>query len=280
MNARAQVTSRLVSVHRRVGASKRPTKKLPRQAEPRGIEREYTRALLAIVVECHRALQPLFDELPQLLAEARAELRVDAAGSRRLSDLIEQARTTMNGRLTKSRAENLAASVGNAVSQFHKREFAKQLRAGLGVDMFTGDSKNRTLLTGFVQENVSHIKDIPRRVIGDVEKTVSRAMQRGKTVPDIAEELTKHFDEGRAARIARDQTLTLYGQFNESRQQELGIEGFIWRTVGDDAVRQEHQDRDGRHYSWDDPPDGEIPGEPINCRCYAEPLLGGLLEGI
>ncbi len=280
MNVRAYATARTIAIHRHVGAAKRPRKALPKQAEPRPIERAYTKALLQIVVETHQALQPLFDELPQMLDEAQAELRQDAA-PRRFEELLARARASMAGRLTKARMEQLAGAVGSAVSAFHKQQFARQLRAGVGLDLFTGDRKNRTLLTGFVQENVALIKDLPNQVIGRVERTIARAVQRGKSVRDITGELKKHFagEEERAARIARDQTLTLYGQFNEQRQTELGIEQFIWRTVGDDAVRQEHQDRDGRIYSWDDPPDGEIPGEAINCRCYAEPVFGGLLEG-
>lgn len=44
---------------------------------------------------------------------------------------------------------------------------------------------------------------------------------------------------------------------------------YIWGTVGDSRVREEHAVLDGEVRSWDDFPD---PGEEINCRCWAEPV--------
>ncbi len=49
---------------------------------------------------------------------------------------------------------------------------------------------------------------------------------------------------------------------------------YIWRTRGDSKVRSEHADRDGKTYSWNDPPEGGHPGEAPNCRCRAEEVDG------
>jgi len=45
---------------------------------------------------------------------------------------------------------------------------------------------------------------------------------------------------------------------------------YIWRTAGDGKVRGSHADRDGKTFSWDNPPAGGHPGEAPNCRCTAE----------
>jgi hypothetical protein len=45
---------------------------------------------------------------------------------------------------------------------------------------------------------------------------------------------------------------------------------YIWHTVGDGKVRSTHAERDGKTFSWDDPPEGGNPGEAPNCRCWAE----------
>lgn len=47
---------------------------------------------------------------------------------------------------------------------------------------------------------------------------------------------------------------------------------YIWCTVGDEKVREEHAARNGKIYSFGDPPNGENPGEDYNCRCWAEPV--------
>ena len=49
---------------------------------------------------------------------------------------------------------------------------------------------------------------------------------------------------------------------------------YIWRTVGDDKVREEHAVREGKVFAYDNPPEGGNPGEDYNCRCWAEPIEG------
>ena len=55
-------------------------------------------------------------------------------------------------------------------------------------------------------------------------------------------------------RITRDQTNKMTGQLNQIRQGQLGIKEFIWQTVKDERVRDEHVERDGVTYSWSSPP--------------------------
>ncbi|PHS78941.1 MAG: hypothetical protein COB59_04605 [Rhodospirillaceae bacterium] len=45
---------------------------------------------------------------------------------------------------------------------------------------------------------------------------------------------------------------------------------YIWRTEGDSKVRSSHAERNGKTFSWDNPPEGGHPGEAENCRCTAE----------
>ena len=48
---------------------------------------------------------------------------------------------------------------------------------------------------------------------------------------------------------------------------------YIWRTKGDDKVRDRHKERDGKVFNWHIPPTGGHPGEDYNCRCWAEPYV-------
>lgn len=47
---------------------------------------------------------------------------------------------------------------------------------------------------------------------------------------------------------------------------------YIWRTKGDNKVRDRHRQRDGVIFNWHIPPEGGHPGEDHNCRCRAEPF--------
>jgi len=77
----------------------------------------------------------------------------------------------------------------------------------------------------------------------------------------------------RAKLIARDQIGKLNGRINASRLTSIGIDKFIWRTSKDERVRPDHRKREGKIYEFSNPPNGEIPGTPINCRCFAEPVI-------
>lgn len=109
---------------------------------------------------------------------------------------------------------------------------------------------------------------------------VQRNVAVGGSTRELAQEIEDRFGfaENHAEFVARDQVGKLNGQLDAQRAQSLGVSRFVWRTSGDERVRDEHVARDGETYAYDDPPDGELPGEPINCRCSAEPVIDDLLE--
>jgi SPP1 gp7 family putative phage head morphogenesis protein len=136
-------------------------------------------------------------------------------------------------------------------------------------------------------DNVALISSIPPRFFDDVQTTITRAARTGQRWEDLAHDLDGRYDltEDRARLIARDQIGKFYGEVQQERQQALGVDGYIWRTVNDQRVRDNHSALDGERCSWDDPPDGGgtdedeagHPGSGINCRCYAEPDFSNLL---
>ena len=65
------------------------------------------------------------------------------------------------------------------------------------------------------------------------------------------------------------------GLINQIRQQDLGIERYIWRSQDDAKVRDSHAEYDDQVFRWDEPPAGGHPGQAHNCRCYAEPVAPG-----
>lgn len=271
-------TVRLLQMTRTVGATRR-RRRVPRQAQPRLIEKEYAKRLLEVIAETRQVLKPLLDDLPALLRSAQFE-RKDAGEGRRAQRLLEEARARLTRSLTNEKLEELSRSIARRTEAHNREQLRRQIRAALGTDIFLNDRRLGALVEGFTAENVSLIKDLPAQVMQDIEKSVTRAMTSGTPHKQLASEIEDKFEIGerRARIIARDQIGKLNGQVNATRQKDLGIEKFIWRTVNDERVRPEHEERDGNIYSYSDPPDGELPGEPILCRCYAEPVFTGLLE--
>lgn len=90
-----------------------------------------------------------------------------------------------------------------------------------------------------------------------------------------------------AKRIARDQTSKLCTSLNAIRQQDAGINRYTWRNSQDqrvvgnpaglypqgNAVHGDHWQREGQEFRWDQPPEDGHPGQPIHCRCTAEPII-------
>lgn len=278
-------TVHLVKSLRRMGAAAKRTR-VPRQIPPARIEEEYGRKLSTFVVSrVHAALQPLMAELPALMASAASNLRTDglaqdAGEGKRVRQLIDDARAHMQRTIMTSKLEELSSMYASNTAAYQKQQLDRQARAALGVNPFLSDRKLQPLTEGFVNANVGHVKGLVDDVASRLERKTLTALQDGMLYPDFAKQLESSFGfaDSRAKLIARDQTGKLYGQINAARQKELGVTSFIWRTSEDDRVREEHVELDGQTFDYDNPPDEGLPGEPIQCRCTAEPDFSAILD--
>ena len=85
---------------------------------------------------------------------------------------------------------------------------------------------------------------------------------------------THNLDEVEARRVALDQSRKYDGALLEAQQAAQGVRFYMWVTMRDERVRPTHAIKDGRIFSWaHPPPDTGHPGEDINCRCYAVPVI-------
>ncbi len=171
--------------------------------------------------------------------------------------------------------EALARKFAERTSTYQRLQFTNQVRVALGVDPIIKDKGLAAATEQFTHENAALVTRIPERLHGDLETLVQRAVSSASPHPALAEQIEARFGvaERHARLIARDQVSKFHGSMNHTRQRELGIERFTWRTVGDERVRDEHEDLDGEVFDYDDPPDEGLPSEPVLCRCSAEPVF-------
>lgn len=127
-------------------------------------------------------------------------------------------------------------------------------------------------------------EDLRRRV----ERVLQDPLNQGRSVSDIAKLLEEQagYSTSRAVLTARDQTLKLYGQIQQERQQNARITRYVWTTSLDERVRPDHAELDGTVQSWSDPPIVDRrtgrrghPGFDFQCRCTAVPVLDEPTEG-
>ena len=86
--------------------------------------------------------------------------------------------------------------------------------------------------------------------------------------------------------LARTETSIFMSNFRKARFTEGGIRRYIWRTAGDQRVRDDHAHLNGRVFFYNQPPVADVatgtranPGAIWNCRCMDEPVLEPLHAG-
>jgi SPP1 gp7 family putative phage head morphogenesis protein len=124
--------------------------------------------------------------------------------------------------------------------------------------------------------NTALIKSIPQQYLEKIKVAVLNDVQQGRRYEQLAEDIEHQMGvtESRAKLIARDQMSKVNSSINEAKQTALGIEKYEWSTSGDERVRESHAAHEGKTFRWDNPPaDTGHPGEDVNCRCVAIPVI-------
>ncbi len=157
--------------------------------------------------------------------------------------------------------------------------------AGISVE-FQMTRAMRDILNATVAGNVAMIKSIPEQYHTQVQDLVMRSVQTGRDLGTLAKELQARYGvtERRAALIAFTQNQMATSAMQRARQMELGIEEAIWlHSHAGRTVRKTHLANSGKKYKisegWHDPDpkvDRKIwPGQLVNCRCVAKPVIRG-----
>jgi len=144
----------------------------------------------------------------------------------------------------------------------------------------------RDVLDASVAESVGLIRSIPQQYHTEVEGLVMRSVKAGRKLDVLTRELQQRYGvtRRRAALIARDQNNKTTAALTRARYEDLGIEKAVWlhSTAGKEP-RPTHVKNSGKVYAvsegWFDP-DPRVrkriwPGELINCRCVAKPVVKG-----
>ena len=121
-------------------------------------------------------------------------------------------------------------------------------------------------------DTVPWMTEADLRDVSDAKEEAMRQWDERLTA--IFEEYHTHPQRLRPLRTSMEERLlrAFAGLINQLRQQDLGIERYIWRSQDDTKVRDSHAEYDDQVFRWDEPPAGGHPGQAHNCRRYAEPI--------
>lgn len=290
---RARIAQQVI-VHRQVMRKPPPLRRrVPLQMSPKTLALDYAKVLVGMLRRGREAYAPLLAATKTVKADARADANTRGDADDKLSAteakrLLDEAASKLDRAVDRSQVDSLADKFAARTSTYQRVQLGRQVRSALGVDPFLHDRALARQRQDFVAKNVSLIRRIPQRLHEKVEGLVMNSLDKSDLNKTLADTLAEQFGiaERHAHLIARDQINKFYGAVNRSRQKELGVSKFIWRTVEDQRVRESHADLDGQTFPWDDLPTDEdtgeeiYPGSAINCRCSAEPVLDDIVDDV
>jgi SPP1 gp7 family putative phage head morphogenesis protein len=186
-----------------------------------------------------------------------------------------------------SLASIIAFKMVTSEAQTNSRKFREGVHEATGINLQRViDSEGvRTVLESQVQMNIQLIQSIPDQYFSELNRIVLQNVNgfvnpegglEGQILGVLRREgaaLNKK-TMNRAKLIARDQTAKTNAAINQSRQEALGVDEYIWDTSGDERVRESHRRNNGKVFKWSKPPrDTGHPGHDVNCRCLARAVI-------
>ena len=271
------------ATRRRSKGVRKRAKKLKVQQFPDLIEKGYIRDLQKRVKVLREMVEPKLLALIVREAAKRADsMRLDVDGDleRLIFDLLGDILVAYERRIPDPRP--IVRRVGESTNAFNRRQVERQVGSLVGFDVTAIEGFTDIDLDIFTADNIELIQSVTDDYRDQVQELVLEGFQKGRRPETIAKELVERGDITlrRARLIARDQIEKLNAKITEQRQTAIGIDSYIWRTSLDSRVRQLHREREGEVFKWDSPPEDGHPGQPINCRCRAEPNIEDFLAGL
>jgi SPP1 gp7 family putative phage head morphogenesis protein len=251
----------------------------PPQLQPDAIRTAYFGAVLGALGRAREIVRERLEpELAALAAEAQNGrgdgIRTDKDPAS-VNDLIDGISDAWFEEFPNERLARTAEKFATRTAKFQREQLSKQFKAVAGIDVVQAEPWLGPKVKAFTAENVALIKSVASDHFADIEKRLGAGLSRGERWEDLAKTIGDRYEvaASRAKLIARDQVGKLYGDLNRTRQTQLGVTSFVWRTMKDNRVRDEHAALDGETFAWTDPPEDGIPGEAVNCRCWGEPVM-------
>jgi SPP1 gp7 family putative phage head morphogenesis protein len=240
--------------------------------------------------------------IPKLESWSKELKRVDSVGDE--IEFVIQGFDDIDDLIFVKNREQLEKTIkmtGTELNEQSEAQFKALLKASTGIEVATTNLWADDFVKMFTKNNISLISGLSEEYIKKINNTVMTGLQKGSSSSKIASELrqiNENFTGARSRLIARDQIGKFWGDVNRKRQNDIGANYYIWRTVTDERVRESHAAMEGKLCDWNDssiysndkPGDwnnrssiGGVkldPGEDYQCRCYAEPYLDDILKDL
>lgn len=236
---------------------------------PHDIEYRYSKRLLKIVKAMDKKLKSLIKQ---------------KKNDDSVQDTEKEFKDYMKEYLTDEICLEIATEFTLETVEYSIKNVNREIKEIVGVSFKEQPFYDEKVIEELLKEQAKLIKASPKKYYRSYDKEVSRlvkeAAEEGISRKTLGKAISKAtgLEINRANLIARDQIGKLFGKATKMQHEGIGLKTFEWITAGDNRVRSEHKDRSGQIYEWENPPNGEIPGVPICCRCSASVVKSEVLS--
>ncbi len=193
-------------------------------------------------------------------------------------------------------SKKLVEPMQKQVNRHNKTRFTKTFKRIAGVDPLQFEPELSNFLEVAGDANVNKIVTQNSGYFDSIREMSNQALRKGASFQELADDIQTLTDttETRANLIAIDQVQKLNADLEGQRQQNNGLQRYIWRTRKNARVRSksnssgasDHMGLEGAIFDWSFPPitvlkgkranERNHPGQDINCKCWAEPVIEDL----
>jgi SPP1 gp7 family putative phage head morphogenesis protein len=158
----------------------------------------------------------------------------------------------------------------------------KKDRVSIAIENAMDDPAVRESLELYVKQAREMIDQLGKDYIDGVQQAAHETYMNGGSLADLTDTMTEFTqgNERRAEFWAIDQVGDASSSTAHVLQQAGGFNNYVWKTVGDNAVREVHQELEGRVFSWARgaawtgllaKPGAKHAGQDYRCRCSSFP---------
>lgn len=246
-------------------------RKIPPTRYPLAVEKQYAKDLLKLIDEVEQMVMLHYKRVivPQLKS-----YRADDDELNTIQRILEIIRALSLNIFSDNNIVNIANRFVNNLNLFNMKNIMDQARIA-GISIVQDTPKLKDFVKSSVTQNVSYIKSIESNLLDKVSTLIFEETVKGTASKQIQEQLMQSFDVSRskAKFIAVDQSGSIFGQLTKERHTSIGVEKFAWLSAGDKRVRPEHQNYNGKTYTYKDGANGKTPGSDYRCRCVGQPVF-------
>lgn len=245
--------------------------KIPPTRYPMAIEKQYANDMIKLI---NQVEQIVLKHYQLIITPQIKNYRADDGELSFIQDILEIIKTLSLNIFSDSATVNIANRFVNNLDLFNMRNITDQASIA-GIDIVQDSPKTKDFLKATIKQNVDYIKSIEKESLDKVNKIIYEGTIKGVSSKDIQKQLLDRFgvDRARAKFIAVDQSGSVFGELTKERHTSIGAYNFTWSSVGDSRVRPEHQNYNGKTFSYEDGANGKTPGSDYACRCVGQPVF-------